>query len=158
MHAYEMAYGRGMPMRWPPMRDTPMRWPCEKYVYERRVYERHAYERHAYGMVYIGHTSHKRTSLDRRAAPIWHTSHRHASLTGVQLSQGMHITGFQILALTAKLTQTVPPALRTPRQIAAHVFDTLAFPSPPPRALSPKWTSLDLLCGSWLAVYTGPCP
>jgi hypothetical protein len=41
-----------------------------------------------------------------------HTSHRRAPLTGVQLSQGMHITGFQILALTAKLTQTVPIALR----------------------------------------------
>ena len=34
-------------------------------------------------------------------------------MTGVQLSQGMHITGFQILALTAKLTQTVPRALRS---------------------------------------------
>src|ERR1700733_12439339 len=41
-----------------------------------------------------------------------HTSHRRAPLTGVQLSQGMDITGFQILALTAKLTQTVPIALR----------------------------------------------
>ena len=38
-------------------------------------------------------------------------------------------------------------------------------PSPPslsdqfwaPQALSPKWTSLDLLCGSWLAVYIGCC-
>jgi hypothetical protein len=42
-----------------------------------------------------------------------HTSHRCAPLTGVQLSQGMDITGFQILALTAKLTQTVPIALRS---------------------------------------------
>ena len=30
------------------------------------------------------------------------------SLTGVQLSQGMHLTAVQILALMAKLTQTVP--------------------------------------------------
>jgi hypothetical protein len=55
--------------------------------------------------------------------------------------------------------------LEPPRQTVTHVFDTLPFPSPPPerpilapRALSPKWTSLDLLCGSWLAVYMGPCP
>ena len=27
VHAYEMAYGRGTPMRDTPMRDTPMRWP-----------------------------------------------------------------------------------------------------------------------------------
>jgi hypothetical protein len=27
-----------------------------------------------------------------------------------------------------------------------------------PRALSPKWISLDLLYGSWLAAYMGPCP
>jgi hypothetical protein len=36
-----------------------------------------------------------------------------APLTGVQLLQGMHIKGFQILALTAGLTQTVPIALRS---------------------------------------------
>jgi hypothetical protein len=38
-------------------------------------------------------------------------------MTGLQLSQGKHITGFQILALTAKLTQTVPIALRTRTRI-----------------------------------------
>jgi hypothetical protein len=69
----------------------------------------YACEMHAY---LIGHTSHGRTSLDRLAATIWHTSHRRASLTGVQLSQGMHISGFQNLALMAKLTQTVAMALR----------------------------------------------
>jgi hypothetical protein len=37
-----------------------------------------------------------------------HTSHRRVSLTGVQLSRGIRITGFQILALTAKVTQIVP--------------------------------------------------
>jgi hypothetical protein len=39
------------------------------------------------------------------------------------------------------------------------------LPSPPlpsrpilaPQALFPKWTSLDLLCGPWLAVYIGCC-
>ena len=46
-----------------------------------------------------------------------------------------------------------------------HVFDSLFCPVPsPPRdqfwllKLCPlKWTSLDLLCGSWLAVYIGCC-
>jgi hypothetical protein len=43
-----------------------------------------------------------------------------------------------------------------------HVFDILPRPLPErpilaPQVLSLKWTSLDLLCGSWLAVYIGYC-
>jgi hypothetical protein len=53
MHAYEMAYGRGTPMKWP-MKDAHL-WEtrlwggiCEKHAYERRAYEMAAYERHVY--------------------------------------------------------------------------------------------------------------
>jgi hypothetical protein len=43
-----------------------------------------------------------------------------------------------------------------------HTPPSPPLPSPSdqfwaPQALSPKWTSLDLLCGSWLAVYIGCC-
>jgi hypothetical protein len=69
-----------------------------------------------------------------------HTSHRRASLTGVQLLQGMNFTEFQILALTAKLTQTVPPALRSYRWCLAgdrHFQATYPNPTIPPAHCQP---------------------
>jgi hypothetical protein len=74
-YAYEMAYGRGMPMRCTheryaydiaPVRDTLMGWPMrdarlwdsfrEKHAYERRAYEMATYERYTYEMAPVRST------------------------------------------------------------------------------------------------------
>ena len=55
-----------------------------------------------------------------RDTPMRSPCDRGASLTGVQLSQRMHIAGFQILALTVKLTQAVPRALHISTMLLHH--------------------------------------
>jgi hypothetical protein len=56
-------------------------------------------------------------------------------LTGVQLSQGMHVTGFQILALTAGLTQTVPNCPPQVRLNIARIHNAVSTVGPWGRGL-----------------------